>query len=473
MSELFTEKYFPNSFDEFIGNSEIVVSAQEWAGLWNNNKKQVPLLLWGHTGAGKTCLAQLIAKKFDWDLFELNASDLRSKEVIDKIVSAAAQNTSFSGKKRLILLDEIDGMQSADKGGNTAIASLLKESQNPVILTANEIYGNKKMQGIRLQSKNLEFKKINFLSIAKRLREICAKEKVLFEEEALKELAKNSEGDFRSALLDLQTLCLNKSISLTDIESLGLREHQQKIFSVMKHIFKGKNFNEIREARIASDLSFDMLSAWIEENIPRQYTNAKDNANAFNYLSKADLFQGRIRKNQNWELFRYTTELATAGVALCRENEYSSFTPYQFPTILSRLSKSTGLRSLKKGIGLKVGAKMHSSSREIISSDMPFIKMILKSDKQKAVNFSAEFDLTDKEIAFLLDTKPDTMKVKKIIEEADELKKQMISSKSSKVFSNFQGKQIAEELIEMEEEKEEPELKKEKPKEEGKQMKLF
>jgi replication factor C large subunit len=473
MNELFTEKFFPKDFDEFIGNSDIVSFVKEWAGLWNNGKKQVPLLLWGQTGAGKTCLAELIAKKFDWDLFELNASDLRSKEVIDKIVSAAAQNTSFSGKKRLILLDEIDGMHRNDSGGATAISTLLKESQNPVILTANEIYGNKKLQGIRLQSKNLEFKKINYLSMSKRLKEICVMEKIIFEEDAIKELSKNSSGDFRSALLDLQSLALNKSIKLSDVNSLGLRERQQKIFSVMKEIFKGKNFNKIRETRIASDLNFDLLFAWVEENIPRQYTNVNDAANAFNYLSKADLFQGRIRKNQDWILFRYAAEFATAGIALSREKEYFSFIPYQFPTIISKLAKSSSNRSMRKEIALKISEKTHSGIKKIIAQDLIYLKLILKSNKLKAVNFCAEFDLNEKELAFLLDTKPNVLKVKKIIEEANELKKKMISIKSSRVFSDFQGNQIAEELIEKEiTEEKELELK-EKPNKEVKQTKLF
>ncbi len=460
MSELFTEKFFPNNFDEFVGNSDIVNFVKNWAGLWNNGEKQVPLLFWGQTGAGKTCLAHLIAKKFDWDLFELNASDLRSKEVINKVVSAAANNSSFSGKKRLILLDEVDGLQRNDSGGAQAITTLLKDSQNPIILTANEIYGNKKMQFIRLQSKNLEFKKINYLSMSKRLKEICVLEKISFDEEAVKQLAKNSSGDFRSALLDLQTLALNKSIQLSDVDSLGLRERQQKIFSVMKQIFKGKNFNEIRETRISSDVSFDLLMAWVEENIARQFTKPIDYSNAFNYLSKADVFQGRVKKNQDWVLFRYVTELATAGVALSRSNDYFSFTPYQFPTIISKLSRSTSLRSLKKNIGLKIGALTHSSAREIISNYLPFLKIVLKNSKEKAVSFSAEFDLNEKELAFLIDSKPTTSKVKKIILEAQELKKKTISKNMQK-FKGLNNQQIIleKELEETKEKKPEPETK--------------
>ncbi|MFH1588406.1 MAG: replication factor C large subunit [Candidatus Diapherotrites archaeon] len=475
--QLWTEKYFPKSFEDFVGNSDIVSQVKSWALAWEQGKPQIPLLLWGSTGTGKTTLAYLIAKLMKWDLFELNASDFRSKEVIEKIVAAACQNTSFSGKKRLILLDEIDGLHKNDKGGAQAIASLLGNSQNPMVLTANEIYGDKKFQGIRLASKTLEFKKINYLSIASRLNALCIKEGIAFEEEAVKELAKNSNGDFRSALLDLQSLSFEKKIDFDVVNSLGERDRQQKIFAVMKEIFKGTDFTKIREARFASDLNFDLLLAWIEENIPRQYTVPEDCAEAFNYLSRADIFHGRIYIAQDYSLLKYTMDLATEGVALSKKNEYNSFVPYQFPSLISRLSRSTSQRAFKKAIAKKFGEKMNSSSRKVISQDLKFIKIIF-ADKEKAVNFASEFDLNEKEIAYLMDSKPETKKVKSIFDEANELRKKQLAEKSSRVIKTFGGKRIAEELVEKEkpqeeesEEKESEEKIKSEPK--TKQMKLF
>jgi len=163
MSQLWTEKYFPKNFDEFIGNSEIVDDVERWADNWQKHKKGEALLLFGETGTGKTCLAHMIAKKHDWGLFELNASDLRNKEAIETVAGAAAYNASFSGKPRLVLLDEIDGLQRADRGGSGAIAKIIKQSKNPVILTANDIYANRKLIAIRHMCKTHQFKKINYL----------------------------------------------------------------------------------------------------------------------------------------------------------------------------------------------------------------------------------------------------------------------------------------------------------------------
>ena len=223
MTDLFTDKYFPKNFGEFIGNTEIVDDTIKWAENWQNNVPQKPLLLFGAPGLGKTALALLVAKQFGWQLFEMNSSDLRNKDNIERIAGSATNNASLFGNKRLILIDEIDSLQSIDRGGAAAIATIVKNSNNPVILTANEIYSDKKLLPLRTITQLKEFKKINYLSIAKRLREICDLEKISFDAEAIKELAKNSGGDFRSALLDLQNI--SDGITMDSVKEIFPMQH--------------------------------------------------------------------------------------------------------------------------------------------------------------------------------------------------------------------------------------------------------
>jgi replication factor C large subunit len=435
MSMLWTDKYFPRTENEFVGNSEVLDSALQWAKLWNSGERMPPLLLWGHTGTGKTCLAYLIAKKFGWSILELNSSDLRSKDVIERVVGAASQNSSFSGSKRLILIDEIDAMASVDRGGVGAVASLIKNSFNPIILTANDIFSEKSVSQLRFICKALEFKKINYVSIAKKLREILVGEKIPFDNEAVEELAKNSGGDMRSALLDLQSVSFSGKVSIDAVKLVASRERQQKVFEVMKSIFRGKLFADAREARLRSDLSPDMLFNWVDENIPRQYKNHVDVANAFDILSRSDIFNGRIYRRQHWGFLAYSTELAAEGVCLSKSVPNFDFVVYQFPSLLSTLSKSSPLRSLKKELGKKIGSKMHSSSKEVVKSDLPFLKDIF-SKRENAVSLSAVFDLDENEIGFLLGKGPETKVVQSIFADAQELKAKL---SKPKFFSNSFG----------------------------------
>lgn len=421
---LFTEKYTPKNLDEFIGNTEIVEEMKKWADSWEQGKIEPAVLLWGKTGAGKTTLATLIAKTKNWELFELNSSDYRSKDIIEKIVGSASENSSLFGKKRLILLDEIDCMQRQDRGGTAAIAKVLKESKNPIILTANNIYGDQKLSAIRTATKNLNFKKINYLSMAVKLREIAKKENIEFEPETIKELAKNSEGDMRAALLDLQTLGMKGKIEPEDLKDFSNRERQEDIFKVVSGIFNAKTIQEARDARNKAEINNDLLFLWMQENIPRQKKEGKDTAEAYEQLAKADKHYGRIYKRQNYKFLKYYIELMTTGVGLTGENK-TGWNKLQFPTKLGVLSRSKKERNLKTELGKKVGKKIHQSSKGFIKEDLPYMKAMFEN-KEMAIQLTASLELNEEEIAYLLNTKPTTKKVEKMKQEAEELIKQKI-----------------------------------------------
>ncbi len=425
--KMWTEKYFPKEWSEFIGNSEAVSQARKWADSWQKGKKLKPLLLYGSPGNGKTTLALLLAQKMGWTVFELNASDFRTKEIIERLAGSASQSASFTGKPRLVLLDEVDGLQRQDRGGASAILKLLKETQHPVILTANEIYGIQKLTPVVHYCEKIHFKKINYLSIAKRLREICELEGIHFNEEAIKELAQNSGGDMRAALLDLQTLAAKGSISRPDLNALGYREREENIFKVLRDIFRAKSFEEARNARFKSEADDELLMRWIEENIPREFST-EDQARAFDYYSRGDKFEGRIFKRQHYGFRRYSYELMSTCTALSRHSVSHSWVQYQFPSLLKKLSKSRAVREIKNSLSKKVGRKMHSSARGVMQHELPLL-FLLFGKKENAVLLSALFDFNEKEIAFLLGTKPETKKVQKIREEAAELRRDIAKRK--------------------------------------------
>ncbi len=439
MSKLWPDKFFPKDLSEFLGNSDLVEKARSWGEKWAENKPQKPLLFFGSPGNGKTCLAVLLAEYFQWQLFELNASDTRTKDIIERIAGSAAQGSSFSGQKRLILLDEVDGLQgNADRGGVAAINRVIKESKNPVILTANDLYGNQKMRPFRSSCELFQFKKINYLSIAKRLREILEQEGIEFDARAVKDLAQNSAGDFRSALLDAQTLAFSGKIGLDSVKTLGYRERQQDVFKTIGEIFKGGNVSGIRRARFKADIDSSMLFNWIEENIPRHFSKGLDNARAFERLSKADVFNGRIMRKQHYGFLRYSSELMTSGVSLSRGHEYSGWIPYQFPGLLRKLGSSKGLRNLRKELGLKIGSRVHSSSYAVISKDLPFLKQAF-SDKKLATGLSAGLDLNGEEIAFLMNSKPSAKRVQRVFESAQEIRRKAFLEKR-RAISGFSEK---------------------------------
>lgn len=424
---LFTEKYAPFTWNGFIGNSEVLEKARAWADAWQTGKKQKPLIVYGAPGVGKTALALLIAKEMDWQLFELNASDFRTKDVIEKFAGTASQSSSFFGKKRLILLDEIDGLQSADRGGASAVVSVLKDSMNPIILTANDIYANPQFAGIRAQCELLQFKKINYLSIAKHLREICEKELISFEEDAVKALAKDSEGDLRACLLDLQNISFSGEITLSRVKEIGFRQRRENVFNTVAKIFKAKTLQEVRGARAKSECDDDLLMQWIHENIPRVF-KGEDIAIAMDFFSRGDVFEGRIFRRQNYGFRRYSYDLMSSGSVLSNAKEQHGWIQFMFPQLLKSLSASRATRAVKISLCKKVGKKVHSSALQVMQQELPLLQQLF-SDKEKAISLSFEFGFDENEIAFLLETKPETKKVQTIFEEAQKLKEKSIKEK--------------------------------------------
>jgi replication factor C subunit 1 len=74
----------------------------------------------------------------------MNASDTRNKKEIDFLLSDAIQTKAitFSGgcslKKRIVIMDEVDGMGGSDRGGVAELIKLLKLSKIPIICICND-----------------------------------------------------------------------------------------------------------------------------------------------------------------------------------------------------------------------------------------------------------------------------------------------------------------------------------------------
>ncbi|MGD0327496.1 MAG: AAA family ATPase [Halobacteriota archaeon] len=134
------EKYRPRTLSEVRGNHKAIEELRKWALNWPAEKTAA--LLYGKPGTGKTSAAVALANDMGWQLLELNASDKRTQAAINATAGAASRNASLQNAQKLILLDEIDNLHgNSDRGGAKAVTELVKKTREPVILTANDLYG--------------------------------------------------------------------------------------------------------------------------------------------------------------------------------------------------------------------------------------------------------------------------------------------------------------------------------------------
>ena len=90
------------------------------------------IYVYGSSGVGKSMFVKKILKKMGYDVILYDAGDVRNRTVIDNITKDNMANMNvlsmFKKEKRklIIVMDEIDGMNSGDKGGINTLIKLIR-----------------------------------------------------------------------------------------------------------------------------------------------------------------------------------------------------------------------------------------------------------------------------------------------------------------------------------------------------------
>ncbi|MCQ8903474.1 MAG: replication factor C large subunit [Methanothrix sp.] len=413
------EKYRPRSLDGILGNAKAVAELRAWARAWEEGRPEVKcLILYGPPGVGKTSAALALASEMDWDYIELNASDQRTAEIIKSIAGPASQVSTFSGRRRLVILDEADNLHGTyDRGGAAAILKVIKDATQPVVLIANEYYEIEKP--LRDACRGVQFRSIRAQTIASLLREICRSEGIDCDPEAIMHIAEMSGGDLRSAINDLEAAARGlKRLRLEDIAT-SERDVKASIFKVLESIFKGESARSALEATYQLDESPEDLIHWIDENLPVVYSD-RDLVKGFECLSRADIFLGRVRRRQNYTLWRYATFLMTGGVRAVSSRVRRGYTQFRPPSLWKRLGQTRKARSVRDSAARKIAAHCHVSTSYARSELLNFVGALLNSKKIGAT-VAASLGLNIDEIALLTGSAPSTKKVQRLFEDAQRM----------------------------------------------------
>lgn len=391
---LWTEKYKPQKSSEIQGHNKVIEKLKNYI----INFKSGAVLIYGPPGCGKTSSVTSLAKELGYELLEINSSDVRNKDNIQRVVGNSACQMSLFGKGKIILVDEIDGLSGTkDRGGVQVLTKIIESSKWPIILTANDPWQSK-LSTLRKKCSLIQFKTLNYLSVFKILKKICKKEKVEFDELLLKSLSRRAGGDLRGAINDLQTLTiLGKELVEYD-ESLDYRKKKEKIFNALKLIFKSKTPENVIGAFDNVDEDLRSAKMWIDENLPYEYP-ANELYKAYNILSRADVFDGRIRRRQYWRFLVYINFLITVGIALSKEERSRKFVNYKRNTRILKMWQAKMKYGKKRSIAEKVAEKTHISKQRAMQSFLPYLKIIFKNGAGK--DLAEDLELNNEEIMFL------------------------------------------------------------------------
>ncbi|MBE3116632.1 replication factor C large subunit [Candidatus Bathyarchaeota archaeon] len=402
---LWVEKYRPQKIEDIIGNEEAKALFVEW--LKNKHPTKKAILLYGPPGVGKTTLVNAAANEFKFSIIEMNASDTRTEKAINKIAVPATAFVALDrftseSKGNLLFMDEVDGIAgNEDRGGVGAIIKIVEESRVPVIMAANDP-DLEKLRPLKKVCMLIRFHQIRIPLIISMLQRICAQEGVKAEFEALERIAQNSRGDVRSAINDLQSLSgENKVLTLQDTLALGVRNKDVSMYDTLKGFFSVKSLAEASALLSYTSVDYDDFLLSVSDNLPRRYTDPEKLAEAYNYVSQADVFRGRIR-TENWHLLRYFYNFLAQAAAVDPE----SYKPFDFispPIRIITLFWTKGKRTMLDSICTKIGSQIHVGRSEAKQVYIPYLREILQKKRSSPIVDCLK--LTPEEVDFLVNMK--------------------------------------------------------------------
>lgn len=240
------------------------------------------------------------------------------------------------------------------------------------------------------------------------------------------------------------------------------------------------------------------LLQWIDENVPYVYYRPEDIARAYEALSRADIYLGRAQRTGNYGLWKYATDMMTAGVAVAGIKK-KGFVKIYPPKTIKLLTESKEERSLRDSVIKKIMSEMHMAKLEAIET-LRYLRVIFENNPDLAAHFVVFLDLSEKEVEFITGDKEKaktiwakSMNIEKKLKkegelearakeaerrvEAAEEEETMEAGEPEEELEEVEEEELTEEELEEAEEEIETVGKKEKPEKEktkkGKQATLF
>ncbi|KAK5099976.1 DNA replication factor C complex subunit Rfc1 [Lithohypha guttulata] len=348
---LWVDKYAPDTMQAVCGNKSLVEKLQNWLRSWPKRQAEGfkkagadgsgiyrAAMLHGPPGIGKTTAAHLVAKLEGYDVVENNASDTRSKKLVEVGLKGVLDTTSLLGyfagdgkkvdptkRKLLLIMDEVDGMSAGDRGGVGAMAAVAKKTNIPMILICND-RRLPKMKPFDFCTADFAFRRPTTDMIRSRILTICFREGLKLPKEVIDAIIEGSHADIRQIINMISTIKLdNRDMLFNDGKAMSKAWEKHVIlkpWDICNKILRAEMFSGASKATLNDkielyfndhEFSYLMLQENYLKTKMAQVSNASPGqhklkelelaANAAESISDGDLIDRMIHgSQQQWSL---------------------------------------------------------------------------------------------------------------------------------------------------------------------------
>ena len=325
--ELWTEKYKPQTLDEIIGNSNKLKIVNEWFESFNEVKSKKILLLSGPPGIGKTTVANLALKKYNYNIIEFNASTIRGpkniRDIFEKVLGYKSIVDMFSNGSMPtgIIMDEIDTLCSGgDKGGMAEFLSIIKSRKNknvyninnPIVCTYND-FSDKKLTELKNLSVEVRMTKPCDMDMINLIEKIEKGENMNIDIDAKQIIIKNSMGDIRrmiNLLYDIYILHNEETITLEIVDKIlktfVKKDVDVQIFDMTWNVLNTKlssdamlNYYDADRLLLPMMIHENYINSIYNRNLDNKFEMVRECSES---LIQNDLFQTAIYEHQLWDM---------------------------------------------------------------------------------------------------------------------------------------------------------------------------
>lgn len=245
-SEIWTEKYRPETYEELVGQTDIIKRIKAMTDSFN-----IPhILLTGPAGTGKSTLALIIVKelfKESWkeNYLELNASDERGIQIVrEKIKNFARTKALGDVPFKIIFLDEADALTPE---AQQALRRIMENYSSSCRFVMSCNYSSKIIDPIQSRCILFRFKLLEKKEIKEVIKKIGETEKLTLPEESIDLIYEASDGDCRRCINLLQsTAAISPEISPQLISTVISSTKPKDIRVILDYALSG-DFENARE----------------------------------------------------------------------------------------------------------------------------------------------------------------------------------------------------------------------------------